>query len=358
MEKLLSHNLLSRGFKPWFIGYGYEMNVPAPLWSSFFSMTLLVVIQFFAQSSLAQKNFLLSMPEANKYALNPAYAGLESSLDITAWGREQWSGIPGRPSTQSIVAHMPIYALSGGGGLRIINDRVGPFQYVKVEAGYNYVQASDHLIWSVGLTAGVDQISFDGEKLRTVDGIYTGGLINHNDPTLPNGNLSGLVPTVSLGAYIIADGFEGGLSFQDIHFGDANLSENGTNFDWSPRMTANLFFEYGIEYNDLWYFYPDLFVKYDFQDVQALLKFNALYADVINAGLGVRGYSGNSLESLVIAAGYAVDEHFSVHYAYDIGLGGLANEAAGSHEIILRYNLNKAVGKGRIPKIIGNPRHL
>lgn len=331
-------------------------------WLRAHHMSLMVVITCFGLTYpgvlFGQKNFLLSMPEANKYAFNPAYAGLESSLDITAWGREQWSGIPGRPSTQSIVAHLPAYALHGGAGLRIVNDRLGPFQYLKFEAGYDYVVASDRLIWSVGLTAGVDQISYDGEKLRTSEGIYTGGLVNHNDPNLPNGSLSSIVPTISFGAYLITDGFEGGISLQEMHIGDASLSQNGTAFDWSPRMTANLFLQYGMEYNDLWYFYPAVFLKYDFRDVQALLKFNVMYSDIIDFGVGIRGYSGNTLESIVISAGYAIDDHFSVHYAYDIGIGGLANEAAGSHEIILHYNLNKAVGKGRIPKIIGNPRYL
>jgi type IX secretion system PorP/SprF family membrane protein len=316
------------------------------------------LLTFACFQALGQKNFLLSMPESNRYALNPAYAGLESSLDITAWGREQWSGIPGRPSTQSLVAHMPIYALNGGGGMRIINDRLGPLQYLKFELGYDYVKASERMIWSLGVTAGINQISYDGEKLRTNDGLYTGGLINHNDPNLPNGSLVGIIPNMSIGAYLVTDAFEGGISLQDIHLGGAKLSQDGTNFDWSPRITSNLFFEYGIDYNDKWYFDPIIFIKYDFKDLQALLKFNAMYDDVIRMGIGVRGYSGNSLESLVISAGYQVDSHFSVHYAYDIGLGGLATDAAGSHEIILRYNLNKAVGKGRIPKVIGNPRYL
>ncbi len=307
---------------------------------------------------VAQKNFLLSMPEENIYALNPAYAGLESSLDITAWGREQWSGIPGRPSTQSLLLHMPLYNLNGGGGLRIINDRLGPFQYIKVEAGYDYVVASERMIWSVGMTAGIDQIAFDGQELRSSEGLYTGGIINHNDPNLPNNKLSGIVPTASIGAYIITDAFEGGISIQDIHFGQSGFSNGEIDFDWAPKMTTNLFFEYGIEFSELWYFYPDIFIKYDFDDVQALVKFNAQYDNIINAGIGVRGYSGNTLESLVISAGYVIDEHFSVHYSYDIGIGGLASEASGSHEIILRYNLNKAVGKGKIPKIIGNPRYL
>ena len=312
------------------------------------------------QASLVsgQKNFLLSIPEENIYSFNPAYAGLESSLDITAWGREQWSGIPGRPSTQSIVMHAPLYALNGGAGLRIFSDKLGPFRYVKAEVGYDYVVSEDSYLWSIGATAGINQISYDGQALRTTEGIYTGGIIDHNDERLPSGELNGVVPTASIGAYFITASFEGGLALEDIPIGRAEFSTSGQSFDWAPGLAANLFLEYSYDVNEYWFVYADLFVKYDFTDLQMLVKMSALYNNVINAGLGLRGYSGNTLESFILSAGYVIDQHFSVHYAYDIGIGGLAAEASGSHEIILRYNLNKPIGKGRIPKIIGNPRYL
>ena len=167
------------------------------------------------------------MPEENIYSFNPAYAGLESSLDVSVWGREQWSGIDGRPSTQSLVAHLPAYRLSGGVGLRITNDRLGPFQYLKFEGGYDYVVANERMIWSVGLTAGIDQITFDGQKLRASEGLYTGGLIDHMDQLLPNQNLSDMAPVFSIGAYIITDAFEGGLALQDIHVGNAGFEDEG-----------------------------------------------------------------------------------------------------------------------------------
>ena len=323
-----------------------------------FAVLLLFTVLSVSQYAAAQKDFLLSMPEVNKYAFNPGYAGLEGSLDITAWGREQWSGVPGRPSTQSLLIHMPLYQLSGAGGLRITNDRLGPLQYVKLELGYSYVVKSDRMLWSVGLTAGVNQISFDGVKLRTVDGIYTGNVVNHNDPNLPNGNLSGTTASLSIGGYLIVGDLEGGVSLQDISFGQVNLKASTQQFNWAPRMQSNVFLEYGVDVSDDWYVYPNIFIKYDFQTLQTLVKVNAEYQNLLSGGIGLRGFSGQTLESLVFSFGYNVDSHFSLHYAYDVGLSGLATQAAGSHEIILSYNLNKVVGKGRIPKIIGNPRYL
>ena len=324
----------------------------------FLSCTVIQIFLLGPNALLAQKDFLLSMPEENQYSFNPAYAGLESSLDVTIWGREQWSGLPGRPNTQSIVMHMPLYRLKGGGGLRISNDKLGPFQYVKLELGYDYVSASDNIIWSLGIAAGINQISFDGAQLRTTDGIYTGNIVNHNDPLLPDGKHSRSAPVISLGAYFISGALEGGISVQDIQIGSATFESNEQKFDWSQKTVLNAYAEYGMDIGEQLYAYPNIFVKYDFQDIQALFKFNVQYENLLNVGLGVRGFSGNTLESLVVSAGYNIDSHFSMHYSYDIGLGGLASEASGSHEIILRYNLNKSIGKGKIPKIIGNPRYL
>ena len=52
------------------------------------------------------------------------------------------------------------------------------------------------------------------------------------------------------------------------------------------------------------------------------------------------------------------NEHYTLSYAYDIGLSALRGSHEGTHEILLNYNLNKLIGAGLPPKIIYNPRFL
>ena len=82
------------------------------------------------------------------------------------------------------------------------------------------------------------------------------------------------------------------------------------------------------------------------------------YNDNIFGGASFRGYNSNSTDAVVIIAGYKLNERVTLAYSYDITLSELNRVSQGSHEIMLNYNLNKDIGKGRLPKIIYNPRFL
>jgi hypothetical protein len=47
---------------------------------------------------------------------------------------------------------------------------------------------------------------------------------------------------------------------------------------------------------------------------------------------------------------------WTLAYAYDIGLSPLNNVQQGSHELVLKYNLNKKIGYPKALKVIHNPR--
>ena len=61
---------------------------------------------------------------------------------------------------------------------------------------------------------------------------------------------------------------------------------------------------------------------------------------------------------LAVIGGFKLSENISFVYAYDLSLSKLKNFNNGSHEVMIRYNLNKPIGKGVPPPIIYNPRSL
>ncbi|MEY3249463.1 MAG: hypothetical protein RL742_1506, partial [Bacteroidota bacterium] len=61
----------------------------------------------------------------NPYALNPAVAGTENTLILNGVYRQQWSDLRGAPVGQTLNAHLPVYRINSGLGLRLDNDAVG-----------------------------------------------------------------------------------------------------------------------------------------------------------------------------------------------------------------------------------------
>ena len=81
------------------------------------------------------------------------------------------------------------------------------------------------------------------------------------------------------------------------------------------------------------------------------------YNDNIVFGASFRGYSSLSVDSVVPFIGYYFGERVSLYYSYDIGISALKTVHGGSHELFIRYDLGKAVWKGKLPPIIYNQRY-
>src|SRR3989304_5496980 len=70
------------------------------------------------------------LPVTNQYVLNqlsinPAFAGNRGALNIAAFYRRQWVGIPGAPETATLALDAPLLGSKLGLGLIISNDKIG-----------------------------------------------------------------------------------------------------------------------------------------------------------------------------------------------------------------------------------------
>ena len=148
----------------------------------------------------AQQDTQYSMYMHNKYAFNPAYAGMDESLSLTGVYRKQWAGLTGAPASQNVSIHMPFYYLSGGIGANLDSDVVGAHRNTKVTLSYNYyldLNKSNRL--AIGLAGGVIQQSWNGSELRAPEGEYNIGqdpIFSHNDDFLPVSNVNAIAPTI------------------------------------------------------------------------------------------------------------------------------------------------------------------
>ena len=117
--------------------------------------------------AMAQQAPQYSLFALNPYAYNPAYAGLENTLVATGVYRRQWSGLEGAPETQHLNAHLPLYVINSGIGLKIENDVIGAHRTTQGSVSYNYqLELGRNTLLSAGIGIGFLQYSLDGAKLR------------------------------------------------------------------------------------------------------------------------------------------------------------------------------------------------
>lgn len=316
-----------------------------------FTTLILMVFGFAVQ---AQQPAQYSLYMFNKLNYNPAYAGLDHSLSATGIYRKQWQGLEGSPTTQSFNVHMPLYVLGGGIGISIENDALGAERLTSASLAYSWQRDLGNGILAAGLSGGMVQRLLDGSKLRTPDGNYLEDVPVHADDLLPIGIETAMVPSFSAGVYYQSEKFE-------VGFGARHLSEQTAKLGLlNLKLTRSYFFNFGLNFDvsNTVSVHPSLLIKSDFIQTQAEISTIVKYNDNIFLGGSFRGYNANSIDALVILAGFKLSEKITLAYGYDLTLSDISVVSNGSHEIMLNYNLNKRIGAGRPPRIIYNPRLL
>lgn len=284
---------------------------------------------------------------------NPAYAGLDESLSVAGLYRRQWAGLDGSPTSQSLSAHLPVYAASSGVGIQVQNDALGANRRSSGQIHYNYQRTLGNGVFSAGLSLGLVQWRLDGNRLRTPQGRYDEpGVIEHEDAILPISTETGSLLTTGLGVFYQAEAFDVGLSVENLN--EPSVELGLYTYQLARAYTASA--RVRLPLNDLWAIEPSLAVRSDIIQTQTDISLLFRYNNTIFAGPSFRGYNRQSVDAASIIAGVKISEQLSVAYAYDIPLSALRSVHNGSHEIGLFYNLNKRIGAGRLPGIIYHPR--
>ncbi len=295
----------------------------------------------------------------NPFAYNPAYAGMENTLVVTGAYRKQWADLTGAPETQHLNVHCPINYLHSGAGFLVENDLIGAHRTTQVKVAYDYqLEFGQSTVVSLGASAGYLQYSLDGAKLRTPEGEYgasAGGVFSHEDPILPATRTQAGVPTVGLGVFLSSGKLVAGvavhsvLSSAAVFSGDVPLQ---VRVQREYLATAGWLFKVSNSLN----FKPSLAVKTDFRVTQAEFSGILNYRGNMLAGVSFRGISQNQRDALVLLGGIRLNARTFLTYSYDVTLSALGASNSGSHEIMLKYSLERPLGVGKLPPVLYNPR--
>lgn len=297
-----------------------------------------------------------SLYALNPYALNPAYAGMENTLVATGVYRQQWSGLQGAPVTQNVNAHLPIFAISSGVGLRVVNDAIGAHSTTSGVLSYSYqLDFGRNTLLSFGASGGWLQYSLDGTKLRAPQGTYAEPNFSHNETVLPISRVQAGSPIVEAGVFLQSKKWELGLSAQPVFATRLRAKDNGA-FGLQPVQHYLLYSAYAFTLSDRLSLKPSVLVKSDFKETQIEFSALARWQENTFAGVSWRGYGNRSNDAAVLFVGFNLNEKTTLAYAFDIPRSALSTANRGSHELLLRYSLNRPIGVGKLPPVIYNPR--
>jgi type IX secretion system PorP/SprF family membrane protein len=297
-----------------------------------------------------------SLYALNQYVYNPAFAGLDNTLVMNGVYRQQWSGLQGAPATQHVNAHMPIYAISSGVGLRVENDVIGAHNTTQAVLSYSYqLDISRNTLLSFGLSGGWLQYSLDGTKLRAPEGTYAEPSFSHNESVLPQGRVQAGAPIFEAGLFLQNKKWELGLSAQPVFATRLKENSNG-NLALTPVQHYMIYGAYTWMAGENLKVKPSALVKSDFRETQMEVSLMGMWRENIFAGVSYRGFTAGSRDAAVLFLGFKINDKTTLGYGFDLPLSALSAAHRGSHELLVRYSLNKPIGVGKLPPVIYNPR--
>lgn len=303
--------------------------------SSLIALVVVLFLELIPTSSYGQQDPQYTHYMYNTLSINPAYAGQRETLSIVGLHRTQWVGIDGAPQTQSLGIHSPLRNERLGLGLNIVNDALGPARESFVDANFSYkVPLNDNgTELAFGLKAGWHNISTDWTK---------GRFQNPND-VLFNENISQNALILGAGLYLSNRNWYLGLSAPNFlstqHYDDFQESLA------TERLHFFLTGGYVFDLNENVKLKPAFLVKaVSGAPIIADISANALFNDNFTLGLAWRW--DDSIAGLI---GFQATKGMFIGYGYDLTTSDLNNYNSGTHEIILRFEVQQ-LGKILSPR--------
>ena len=285
---------------------------------------VVLLLSMLVLSAQAQQRMMFTQYMFNGLAINPAYAGSQESLDLTALAREQWIGLEGAPSSQTFSAHTPLKNKKVALGFLLTHDQIGVTSQTGVYGVYAYRIKLRTGTLAAGLQAGFDSYRTGFSRVLTEIA---------NDQHFLRDDAQAFLPNFGTGVYYSTQRFYVGLSAPYLF---NHLYPGG------PQNTARQFRHwfasagYVVDLNRELKLKPNVLVK-AVQGAPAEIDINAnlLIKEVLGVGMSYR-----SFDALSWLVELQATPKFRVGYAYDMTVSPLKQVNTGSHELLLNYRLS------------------
>ncbi len=297
--------------------------------------TFVIALTFVTLSAEAQYDPTFSHYFDMETSYNPAAAGKQPKLNVTAAYALDLVGFEHNPQTAYASADIPFYALKTyhGAGLVFMNDKLGLFTHQKLALQYasKFKMLGGQM--RVGLQAGFLNESFDGSKLDLEDS---------SDPAFTTSQVSGNALDLGVGLYYSRAKWYVGLSAQHLTAPLVTLGEtNELQVDRTYYLTGG----YNIQLrNPFLTIRPSVFVRTDAKAYRADVTARLVYTHDNKMLYGGVSYSPTNSVTVLLGGSF---HGIVLGYSYEFYTSAI-NPGNGSHELFVGYqhdiNLTK---KGR-----------
>ena len=268
-------------------------------------------------------------------SFNPASAGKQPKINVTAAYAMDMAGFEHNPQTAYAAADMPFYALRSyhGAGVLFMNHRLGLFTHMRLSAQYAYKFKLLGGQLSVGLQAGLISEKLDGSKADLADS---------GDPAFNSAQLSGNAVDLGAGIYYTLKDFYAGISVQHI---TSPLVKLGDNNELPIDKTYYLSGGYNIKlHNPFLTIKPSVLVKTDMVAWRADVTGRLVYSHDNKLLYGGLSYSPTNSVTMLVGGSF---HGIVLGYSYEFYTSGL-NPGNGSHELFVGYQQDiNLVKKGK-----------
>lgn len=262
----------------------------------------------------------------NTMSVNSAYTGQRKVLSYLGLYRTQWVGIDGAPKTLTFGIHSPLKNENLGVGISIVSDQLGPIREDYINLNFSYtIRLNRSTELSFGLKGGLHNLSSD----------FSRGNSFQNTDVAFNENISLFSPTIGAGLYLHSTRGYLGLSAPNFltteHYNDYKESLA------SERLHLFLIGGYVFNIDNDIKLKPAFLIKaVSGAPLIADLSINAMFNNRFVFGLAYRW--DDSLSGLT---GLQVNKTLFIGYAYDYNTSIGNKYTGGTHEVVLRFELQQ-----------------
>ncbi len=298
--------------------------------------SVLLVMISIAGTTSAQQDPMYSQYMFNTLAFNPAYAGSADVFTVMALSRHQWVGFDGAPATQTFLAHSPLKVENLALGFTAINDKIGAAHQTSAYADFAYrIRTGADTRLSFGLKGGMNIYQADLASLTSVE----------VDPAKVN--ISGqLLPNFGFGLYWHGPRYYLGASAPKLLENKLDAVNGNVLVTTSEARHYFLMGGYVMDLSRDIKFKPSFMVR-TVEGAPLSLDLNANFLLRDRIWFGAMYRLGNAFG---LMGQYQVNDQLRVGYAFDLTTTRIGAYNAGTHEIMLSYDLRFVKGRTISPR--------